>query len=58
MFIMVYVGFTEKWKKIVIKEKYETNYSVSTLGKVRNDSTGKLVKTIKQRKYDVAYIHK
>ena len=53
---MVYVGFTEKWKKIVIKEKYETNYSVSTLGKVRNDSTGKLVKTIKQRKYDVAYI--
>jgi len=38
------------WKKIIIDE-YETNYSVSSIGEVRNDNTGKILKQGTQQGY-------
>ena len=48
---MVYIGYEEEWKKIIVKNKYTTNYSVSNFGKIRNDKTGKILKPHKAGKY-------
>ncbi len=48
---MIYIGYEELWKPIVIKEKYKTKYSISNFGKVRNDETGKMIKSRMSGKY-------
>jgi hypothetical protein len=53
---MIYLGFEEKWKPIVIKEKYETKYSISNFGKVRNDETGKILKDTMNGKYHMIFL--
>ena len=53
---MIYIGFEEEWRPIVVKGKYKTNYSVSNFGKVRNDKTGKILKPFQEGKYPVVNI--
>lgn len=53
---MIYIGYEELWKPIVIKEKYETHYSISNFGKVRNDETGKILKDRMNGKYHMIKI--
>ena len=48
---MIYIGYEELWKPIVIKEKYKTKYSISNFGKVRNDETGRILKDTMHGKY-------
>ena len=53
---MIYIGFEEEWRPIVVKGKYKTNYSVSNFGKVRNDKTGKILKPSQKGKYPIVTI--
>lgn len=54
---MIEIGFEdEKWRQIVIKEKYKTHYSVSSFGRIRNDETGKKLSPFKVKKYYVINI--
>jgi predicted DNA-binding protein YlxM (UPF0122 family) len=40
---MIYIGFEEEWKKIII-DNQETIYSISNFARVRNDETGLIKK--------------
>ena len=42
---ITYIGYEELWKPIYIKNQL-TKYAISTLGCVRNNKTGKILKTI------------
>lgn len=40
--MMIFIGYKEKWKKIKYEGK-KTKYSISNLGQVRNDKTGRIL---------------
>lgn len=44
---MIYIGYDEEWKQIILENNVKTHYSVSNLGRVRNDDSGRILKYAK-----------
>ena len=56
---MIYIGYDEIWEKIKIKG-YKCDYSVSQMGNIRNDNSGKILKHSKStidKKRHVVCLH-